>query len=197
MRAALYALGMEDDLETAPTEFESCALAAIMQHQPCSAYEVRQIFARSTTPEWSGSTGSIYPAIERLIRQGLVSVELRRNDRRGRRDLRVTVNGEKAVRAWIVACEPWTSSATPDPIRTRVSFFDQLTSDAERVAVAANAESQTEARLEELRAVVEPLKVQHASEYLAGLGAIRQLEARRDWLKEVQWFYTTDPTPTC
>lgn len=165
------------------TELEHCALAEIRHLQPCSAYAVRQVFARSATPEWSGSTGAIYPVIKRLLGRGLIEVEPQAGDPRGRRNLRVTAEGERAIREWIVGLEPWTAKATPDPIRTRVSYLGQLSPD-ERIAFLRDAEKLTEQMLEELRDWVEAAKAVHMYEYLAGRGGLHQLEARLAWLRE-------------
>ncbi len=140
-------------------------------------------------PEWRDSTGSIYPAIERLVSRGLISVSPRAGDRRGRRDLSVTLSGADAVRSWLVNLDPCEAKVSPDPIRTRVSFLDQLVSNSERVAVVAEAEALTQASLTELRCEVEALKATHTSEYLAGLGTVRQFEARRSWLEDVRSHY--------
>jgi DNA-binding PadR family transcriptional regulator len=175
------------------TEFESCTLAAIQQHQPCSAYEIRQVFARSTTPDWSGTTGSIYPAIARLTKRGLIDVESQAGDRRGRRNLRVTRQGAQAVRAWLTDLPPWVAKATPDPIRTRVSFLEQLASDAERIAFLRQAQALTREALEDLTFTVEALRHTQAQEYLAGLGAMSQVGARLAWLREVLLSYESAP----
>ncbi len=171
------------------TELEHCTLAEIGRLQPCSAYAVRQVFARSHTPEWSGSTGSIYPVIERLLRRGMIEVEPQPRDPRGRRNLNITPKGEEAVRAWITRLEPWTAKLTPDPIRTRVSHLARLASDGERIAFAEAAARLTEDLLKELAPTVEALKAVDTSEYLAGRGAIHQLEARLMWLRELISFY--------
>jgi DNA-binding PadR family transcriptional regulator len=171
------------------TELENCTLAMIGQHQPCSAYAVRQAIAHSPTPEWSGSTGSIYPVVERLLRLGLIEAEPQKGDSRGRRNLKITPAGEQAVRAWIADLEPWAAKATPDPIRTRVSFLGQLPSDAERAVFLALAVRLTENALVELKPAVEAMKAVHALEYLAGRGAIHQLRARLRWLRDMLAFY--------
>jgi DNA-binding PadR family transcriptional regulator len=171
------------------SEFESCTLAAIRQRQPCSAYEIRQLFARSTTPDWSGTTGSIYPAIARLLERGLIAVEPQAGDRRGRRDLTITPDGAQAVRDWLTDLPPWIAKATPDPIRTRTSFLDQLGSDSERIAFLGRSKALSEEALLELIVAVEALKNTHTAEYLAGLGAIAQVRARLTWLREVLAFY--------
>ena len=168
------------------TEFETCTLATIREHQPCSAYEVRQVFARSSTPEWSGSTGSIYPVVERLLRRGLVRVEAQPGDGRGRRNLTVTADGETAVLAWIGDLEPWAAKATPDPIRTRVSFLDQLGSDSDRAAFFARAETLTEAMAQELRMAAATQPSSSRCESIAATGALYQLEGRLRWLREAR-----------
>lgn len=170
------------------TELEHCTLAEIRHLQPCSAYAVRQVFARSATPEWSGSTGAIYPVIKRLLERRLIEVEPQAGDPRGRRNLRVTAEGERAIHEWILGLEPWAARVTPDPIRTRVSYLGQLSSD-ERIAFLREAEALTEKMLDELRGWVEAAKAVHMYEYLAGRGGLHQLEARLAWLREVCAFF--------
>src|SRR6267154_486894 len=109
-----------------PTELESCTLGVIFRHQPCSTYEVRRVFRRSPTPEWSASAGSIYPVIERLLRLNFVRAVSQASDSRGRRDLTVTKKGTRALQKWILNLEPWVARPTPDPIRTRVYFLASL-----------------------------------------------------------------------
>ncbi|MGH7023702.1 MAG: PadR family transcriptional regulator [Caulobacteraceae bacterium] len=171
------------------TELENCTLATIRRDQPCSAYEVRQVFARSSTPNWSGSTGAIYPVIKRLLGRGLIRVEPQAGDRRARQNLTVTDEGEQAVRAWVTTIEPWASHATPDPIRTRVSYLGQLASNAQRIAFVKHAYAATERTLKDLRHEVDALKAGPSPEFLAGLGALRQLEARLVWLREAASLY--------
>ena len=150
---------------------------------------------RSSTPEWSGSTGSIYPVIERLLRRGLIDVEPQAGDPRGRRNLKLTPEGDAAVRAWITGLQPWTAKATPDPIRTRVSYLNQLASDGERVAFLKEAVRLTEDMLEEVVRTAEALRAVDTPEYLAGRAAIHQLEARRTWLRELIAFYVCEALP--
>jgi DNA-binding PadR family transcriptional regulator len=171
---------------TGLTEFESCVLATVRQHAPCSAYEVRQIFAQSSTPSWSGSSGSVYPAVERLRRQGFVDGAAEAGDRRGRKNLTVTPAGEHAIKSWIATLEPWTAKATPDPIRTRTSFLEQLTSDSERVDFLVRAEMLTKKMLGDLKLELGADPEGSRAEYAAGLGAIYQLEARLKWLRKVR-----------
>lgn len=164
------------------TELESCALALIRRFQPCSTYLLRSEFARSTTTEWSASAGSIYPVIKRLVQLELVEMEKRPGAARGRRDLRITKEGERAVRDWILHMESANASATPDPIRTRAYFLEQLGSGADRRAFLGRAEALTRERIQQLRALAKTLRVSSDADELATLGALFQLEARLKWL---------------
>lgn len=175
------------------TELEHCTMANIRRHQPCSAYAVRQVFARSSTPEWSGSTGAVYPVIDRLVRRGLIEAKPQAGDPRGARSLTITPEGDAVVRDWITGLEPWMAKATPDPIRTRVSHLDHLASDGERIAFLEAAARLTEDMLKELEGVLESLKAVDTVEYLAGRGAVHQLQARRMWLRELIEFYAGAP----
>lgn len=168
------------------TELENCALGVIRQHQPCSTYKVRSVFAASRTTEWSASAGSIYPVIERLRRLKLVKAAGQRGDARGRRDLTLTPKGEQALRGWMLALEEWTARATPDPIRTRICFMDYLGSRDERQAFLELAEALTRAMIAELQAAAEVSRVESPEDYLSTLGAQFQLEARLRWLGVVR-----------
>lgn len=164
------------------TELESCTLSVIRSYQPCSAYEVRQVFARSVTPEWSGSTGAIYPVVNRLLKQGLARKRSAAGDRRRRADLTVTQNGERAIFAWVTTLEPRHATSTPDPIRTRSSFLGLLPSNEHRARFISAAEALTAEMAEEVRKQAETERETDKSAYIATLGALFQLEARLRWL---------------
>ena len=101
----------------------------------------------------------------------------------------MTDQGAQAVRAWLTDLAPSIAKATPDPIRTRVSFLEQLASDAERIAFLRRAEALTKEALEELTVTVEALRHTQTQEYLAGLGAMSEVGARLSWLRDVLLFY--------
>ena len=164
------------------TELESCTLGVIRQYQPCSTYRVRSEFARSTTTAWSASAGSIYPVIDRLVRAGYVRIHGRSRDARGRRDLALTRRGARVLRDWIMNLDPSLARATPDPIRSRVCFLDQLSSDGDRHELLALAEELTGAMIRELRAEERTPGDVTEMDRLAAIGSRLQLEARLTWL---------------
>jgi DNA-binding PadR family transcriptional regulator len=169
------------------TELESCTLGVIGQRQPCSTYQVRQVFLRSTTPAWSGSAGAIYPVMERLIALGLVRVEGLKGDRRGRRNLSLTAAGRRAFSAWATTLEPGMGHATPDPIRTRATFFDLVDSPKEQSRFFARAEALTRDAIRTQQALVESdRRAGRLGDYVSSLGGLHQLEGRLKWLRKVR-----------
>jgi len=165
------------------TDLESGVLGVIRQQQPCSTYAVRRAFARSPTREWSDSAGSIYPAIARLVRLGLIRARARKADARGRRDLCLTKKGEDALRRWITCLDA--ASSTPDPVRTRLHFLELLETSRERAGFLKRAEVLTRVAIAETRAFLKEERAHAEIDYWASLGGLYQLEARLKWLKRV------------
>lgn len=177
------------------TELESCTLSVIRRSQPCSTYEVRQVFACSTTPEWSGSTGSVYPVIRRLLKLNLIRAKSAAGNRRGRSNLTVTREGERAINRWIASLEPWAAEATPDPIRTRIGFLGHLPSNAARATFVSRAEKLTQEAIQRLRVLAKADLEADRAEYVVTLGALYQLEARLKWLKRARKVLGTTAKP--
>ena len=106
------------------TELEAAALGEVFIQQPCTAYGVRRAFARSPTPTWSGSAGTIYPVLERLERRRLVRSRPIRQGLRRSRLLSLTARGVARLRTWVM--EPLTPAITGPPmdlLRVRVGFL--------------------------------------------------------------------------
>jgi DNA-binding PadR family transcriptional regulator len=168
------------------TELDNCVLGVIWREGPMSAYGVRSHFAASTTVSWSSSTGTIYPAIRRLIAAGLLQAGERTGPRR-RQLLTVTGAGLDAIRSWLVTVSPELGSSTADPVRTRVHFLSALPPEKRR-EVLATYRAASEAALRELDAYAgQPATTAvEKSEHLGTLGAQMELRARLSWLDLVE-----------
>jgi DNA-binding PadR family transcriptional regulator len=166
------------------TDVEGCALGVVWQRGPCTAYEVRREFAISSTPRWSASAGSIYPAVQRLLAKKLVRAEASDWGPREKTRFRVTPAGTAHLRQWIgppfarALCGP-----AFDPLRTRSCFLGAMPR-AARIKWAREATRETRAALAELRRVhaVPQVDVFEASSLR---GSILELEARLVWLGEL------------
>lgn len=172
------------------TELEACVLAVLCQRGPMTAYQVRKEFGHSPNSSWRASTGSIYPLIKRLHRQGLVEMRAVSADGRGTRQLVASAAGRARVKAWLTVLPPWIGDATADPIRTRFQFFDCLDRDARSSAIAEmlGLTSAAVAALDETIAPTDPASI----ERIALEGARAMLVARRDWLTGAKERLATD-----
>jgi DNA-binding PadR family transcriptional regulator len=165
------------------TELEACVLAVVCQQGPITAYQLRKRFERSPTSSWRASTGSIYPLIKRLHRQGLVQMSQVPADRRGTKMLVASRAGKARVRDWLTVLPSWIGDPTEDPIRTRLLFLDLMEPDTGSAAVAE--------MLRMTRAAIEAMDESIASpdtsplERIGREGARAMLIARRDWLISV------------
>lgn len=176
------------------TELESCILGVVWRRSPCSPYAVRREFADSKSAQWSASAGSIYPAIKRLERAGLLASVLRPWGSRGKTELTLTPQGLAALRRWIRRLEPWTGDPTSDPVRTRFFFLDALEAAEERLAAVDEAEERTRAKLDILKRYVDDLgREASVAEQLAALGGVFELEGRLRWLEAVRKALCGDP----
>ena len=109
------------------TELEASVLGSLSVCQPCTAYVIRRLYAKSVTPTWSASAGTIYPALQRLVRRGLVRAEVSNHGRRQSRVLSLTAAGQRRLEAWLE--EPLEADVLGPPmdlLRTRVGFLGVL-----------------------------------------------------------------------
>ncbi len=167
------------------SELECAVLGVIWQRGPCSAYVVRKEF-EPVSSGWSGSTGSIYPLIARLLTLGLLSAHDESWGSRKKKLLKLTRKGHTRLRAWIKDVPDWAGNPAADPIRTRSFFLGALANVDDRVAFAESALAHTQQALEDLKAYRDSVDERTASyERLALLGAVGQLQAKSRWLQQV------------
>jgi DNA-binding PadR family transcriptional regulator len=69
---------------------------------PRTGYDVKRISDSSTRFFWGASYGQIYPELRRLERDGLVEATDEPRGRVRRRVYRITPDGERAVREWLL-----------------------------------------------------------------------------------------------
>ena len=102
------------------TDLEAVTIAYILRRAPCTPYEVRCSFEKSTTTRFSSSAGSIYPLIRRLHDRGLLTVEETRSDGRGTKRYSATRKARDKVRKWITELDDPEMIGMYDPIRSRL-----------------------------------------------------------------------------
>lgn len=171
------------------TELDHTILGVVARDGPLSAYEVRRVFARSTTPLWSSSQGSVYPAIKRLLAADWIRATDVGGARR-RKDLNITEKGKIALEAWLGDLASWMGAVTADPIRTR-AYFLPLVPVAQRRRFVTEALRYTDEAIEHLERLRDATALDEQNddlsshERLVDLGAVYALKAKRQWLQQV------------
>jgi DNA-binding PadR family transcriptional regulator len=166
------------------TDVEGCALGVVWQRGPCTAYEVRREFAVSSTPRWSASAGSIYPALQRLLARKLVRAAAEAWGPREITRYAITPRGLALLRGWIgppLADE--LGGPAFDPLRTRSCFVGAMPRAARRRWVR-EAIARTRHALAGLRERAAESSVVDF-EAMARRGSILELETRLRWLDEL------------
>ncbi len=114
------------------------SLLGLLSQGPMSGYEMRQMMERSTTSFWSESFGQIYPALRRMVEDGLATVEEQSKDGRAKKVYRLTDAGERRLRRWLgVEARP---QVRRNELLLKVYFGDR----AERGAIAAQVVAERE-----------------------------------------------------
>lgn len=102
------------------TDLEAVTIAFIQRRQPCTPYQVRRSFEKSTTTQFSSSAGSIYPLMRRLSDRGYIYPVGRPSDGRGSTHYAVSAEGKRQVRHWIIGLTDASAVGMYDPIRSRL-----------------------------------------------------------------------------
>jgi PadR family transcriptional regulator AphA len=80
----------------------SYALLGLLQMKPASGYDLRKIFAATSMKSYSDSPGAIYPALNRLEKQGLICGTIEQGSGMRRRQIfRVSAKGLAELQLWI------------------------------------------------------------------------------------------------
>lgn len=161
------------------SELEGAILSEIHHRGRQTAFKVRRSFATSPSLEWRGSAGSVYAAIGRLERAGLIESEVQQ-DRRGGRLLTLSEAGRRAMQGW--ACDATrAASVGVDPFRLRSGIWAGLPED-ERGRLVETLRRTLAADIEQLKAY---RRHDDAIERASLELAIRLQESRLDWLSQV------------
>jgi DNA-binding PadR family transcriptional regulator len=102
-------------------------LLALVAQQPRSGYEIRRVLVSTPMAHFSDSPGSIYPALKRLQRRGLIRSEEETVGRRKRQRYSKTAAGVLVVKKWLRA--PVTTSDVVyniDELMLRFAFMNSL-----------------------------------------------------------------------
>ncbi len=169
------------------SELEGVCLGLVRQHDPCTAYRVRQELKRAPSSHWQASAGSVYPLLARLEEEGLITTTSDKGDGRGRKLLSITREGRASLKKWMLAgsSRELISSVT-DPIRSRMFFLDLLGA-SQKLPYLDQLISEMKSYLAETKKHLDQLsQPDELYDYLGSLGAVKITEARLEWLRLVR-----------
>lgn len=167
------------------SEIEACVLALVSVDGPATPYAIRKVFLNSPSPQWSGSAGTIYPLIERLLREKLIRSKLCLTGKRRGHQISLTPAGARALRLWFSLPIPeWVAGVPPDPLRTRIRFLSSVSANQRRTFLQ-NAHQRTQAHLRVVEADCERKRAKGGLPYLIARGALLSMQSRCAFLQEV------------
>lgn len=167
------------------SEIEGCVLGLLSVDGPATPYAIRKVFLESPNPQWSGSAGTIYPLIERLLQRKLIRAKVCLSGRRRGHRISVTPSGSWALKQWLSApIAEWVAGVPPDPLRTRIRFLGAIGS-KQRRQFLQDAHHRTLAHLAEIEADCARRRRRGRFEYLIARGALLSMRSRCAFLKEV------------
>ena len=169
---------------TSYTELESTVLGLVGQHGPCTPYEIMRLFQDSPTSSFRASSGSIYPAVKKLVRLGLLKTQASRKDGRKASLLSLAPAGRTALIEWLSDAPEALGDPSSDPIRSRMLFIGALPTEQRRAFVERSL-ALTEEAIGKLEALIAAIPANEPYERIVHVGALRQLAARRAWLNEI------------
>lgn len=99
------------------------ALIALLTGRPMTGYDISKGFSRSVAHVWHAPDSQIYPELNRMERDGLLtSVEVRWGKKGTKKEYHVTDAGLADFRAWMEA--PLTPLRQRDPAYLKAAYFD-------------------------------------------------------------------------
>ena len=120
-----------------------------------------------------------------LPRLGLIETRASRQNGRKASLLSLTAAGQAALIEWLGDEPEGLGDPSSEPIRSRLLFLGAL-APAQRRAFVARALALTEQSIGRLAALIDAIPPEEPYDRLVHVGALRQLEARRDWLRDLE-----------
>jgi DNA-binding PadR family transcriptional regulator len=170
------------------------ALLGLLQPKPASGYDLRRIFATTSMKTYSDSPGAIYPALQRLEKQGLIRGVIEDGAGLRRRQVfRLTPKGLAELQRWIKL--PITRDDLSSGLKTvmlRFAFSESAVGAAGALELLKSMEIALAPHLRELREKLEQIRpVATTSGRLALECGIRSYESLLQWTRYAISIYET------
>ncbi len=154
------------------------AILGLLARKPSTGYELAQMFDLSLRTAWHASHSQIYPELNRLSSDSLVTVVKR--GARGSKTYALTDDGHAELRRWLVEVDPDRSQRNESAVRL---FLGQLLPAGERRQVFERDLAYIEAETTALEAIRDELEPGEPFAPQVELG-LRTNAVLAEWLRE-------------
>lgn len=79
-----------------------CAILGLLSHEPMTGYDIKKCIDVSLSFFWGASYGSIYPTLNHLVTQGMVTKKESKENGRDKIFYTITDKGRERLRKWLV-----------------------------------------------------------------------------------------------
>ncbi|MGW4663730.1 helix-turn-helix transcriptional regulator [Streptosporangium sandarakinum] len=148
---------------------------------PSSGYDLAKRFESSINHAWQARHSQIYPELNKMAADGLVTVE--EEGPRGRKTYTITAEGRRELREWLLEGTPTRSIRSEGALRAFLLPTLEPHEAAARLRAEAEVYTARLAELEALMAAKASWKRPGFGEHALELG-IRQTRVVRDWAEE-------------
>ncbi len=147
------------------------AILGLLKDKQLSGYGVRKIFETTPMGIYSSGPGTIYPALHRLERLGLIrQVVLVSENKKEKKPFQITATGKRFLRTWLKQpVQPEDVSKRLMELLLRFAFMDDSISFEHRIQFLESCRCETHRYIQVLKEYLEPL---HASKSPHGWLAI-------------------------
>jgi len=153
--------------------------------KPSSGYDLRKVFSSTSMKTYSGSPGAIYPALQRLQKQGLIRGTVEEGAGLRRRQIfRLTPKGLAKLKAWItLPIAPADLLSGLKTVMLRFALSEPAIGAAASLAILKSLETALPPHLQNLRDQLQTLKAAPTSARLALECGIRSYESLFEWTR--------------
>jgi DNA-binding PadR family transcriptional regulator len=168
----------------AKTDVLTLAILGILEESPLHGYQIRKRLGGELGPFRALSYGSLYPALKRMVQEGLIGAEadeeLARGSRRSKISYHLTDAGKARLQQELA--DAGTSSWEDDAFDVRFSMFDR-TDSATRLRILEGRRTRLAQRLEEAGTTLRRVRERHDS-YTSELHrhGLETVEREVEWL---------------
>ncbi len=127
------------------------AILGLIQNQPRSGYNIRKVFETTALGVYSSSPGTIYPALKRLQKNGLVKKITRKDTNKN--EVQITQKGIQALKNWLLKpIEKRDVERSRDELLLRFAFMEELLTAHQKITFLESFHDLLKIYIKELKA---------------------------------------------